>query len=65
LPVAIAQGLANAHFTAAVVVVPAVVHESDAVVHSRADDLDPFRLAGSANVIPAETEHRDLLAGVA
>ncbi len=61
LAVAVAQRLAHAHFAVAAVVVPAVVHEVDAIVHGRADDLDAFGLAGIANVIPAEADHRNLL----
>jgi len=65
LAIAVAQRLAHAYFTVAVVVVPAVVHEGDAVVDRSANDLDGLSLTGIADVIAAETEHRHWLAGMA
>ena len=62
LAVAVAERLAHADFAAAAVVVPAVVHEGDAVVDGGADDLDAFLLLLlSADVVAAQADHGRLL----
>src|SRR5205085_851536 len=58
LAVAILQGLAHADLAAAVVVIPAVVHEGDAGVDGGADDLDTvFLLLLAANVVTAQADN--------
>ena len=57
LAVAVAQGLAHADLAAAVVVVPAVVHEVDAGVDGGADDLDALLLVLlPADVVAAQAD---------
>ena len=64
--VAIAQGLAHADFGAAVMVIPAVVHEGDAAIYGGADDFDSFGLVFRlADVESAEADGGNLLAGAA
>ena len=66
LTVAVAQCLAHADFAPAVVVVPAVVEEGDAAVEGGADDADALLLIGlHAEVVAAEADHGDFLAGAA
>src|SRR5262249_33274976 len=61
--IAVAQRLAHAQLAAAVVVVPAVVHEGDAVIDRMPDDADALGLIGRpTDVVAAETDERDLLA---
>ena len=61
LAVAILERLAHADFADAVVVVPAVVHEVDAVVDGSADDADALLLVTlHADVKTAETDEGDL-----
>ena len=58
LAVAVLEGLAHADFAAAVVVVPAVVHEGDAGVDGGADDLDALLLVLlPADVVAAQADH--------
>jgi hypothetical protein len=66
LAVAVAQGLAHADFAAAVVIVPAVVHEGDAGVDGGADDLDAVLLVLlPADMVAAQADDRHLLPGPA
>ena len=64
LPVAVAQRLAHPDLALAVVVVPAVVEEVEALVESGADDPDALLLVGLlADVGAAQAHHGDFLAG--
>ena len=66
LPVAISQGFAHTHFAVAVVIIPAVVHEVDAVVDGRANEANSLGIVlWIPDVIPAQPDNRDLLAGAA
>ena len=66
LAIPVAQSLAHAHFALAVVVVPAVVEEVDAVVERGADDADALLLVLlHADVISAEADHGNFLARAA
>ncbi len=57
------ERLAEALLAVAVVVVPAVVEEGEAVVHRLVHDTHGDRAARDPEVIPPETEHRDRRAG--
>ncbi|GEM_PF-4943708 len=54
LPIAVAQRLAHPELAAAVMVIPRVVHEGDAVADRLADDPDRLLFIGIADVISAE-----------
>src|SRR5204863_3091521 len=59
------QRLSHAHFALAIVVVPAVVEEVDAVVERRANNSDALLLIMlRAEVVSANPDHRHPLAGV-
>src|SRR5205807_1414401 len=60
------QSFAHAGFTAAVVIIPTIVHEIEAAVDGSADDADAFLFVlGDANVIATKAEGGDSLAGAA
>ena len=63
--VAVRQGIAHADLADAVVVIPAVVHEGNAVVDGAAHQLNGFLLIerGFADVVPAQPDDRDTLPG--
>ena len=62
--VAVAEGLAHADFADAVVVVPAVVHEGDAVVDGFVDEGDAVLGVGLASdVVSAEADGGDFFSG--
>ncbi len=62
--VAVAECLAHADFADAVVVVPAVVHEGDAVVDGFVDECDAVGGVGlTTDVVSAETDGGDLFSG--
>ena len=63
LAVAVAQRAAHPDLAGAVVVVPAVVHEGDAVIDRGADDARRGRLVAKADVKAAQPQQRDLDAG--
>ena len=64
LAVAVLEGFAHAEFGGAVVVVPAVVHEGDAVVDGGVDDLEAvFGIGLLAEVEAAEADGGDGFAG--
>ena len=64
LAITVAQRLAHALLARAAVVIPAVVHERDAAVHRRPDQLDALLLVAlDADVITAQADGRNLLAG--
>ena len=66
-PVAIAvfQSLAHADLTAAIVVIPAVVHEVDAGIDGGADNPDTvFLVLLPANVVATQSDDAYFLAGV-
>ena len=66
LAVAVAQGFAHPDFALAIVIVPAVVQEVDALVHGGADDFDGVLLVGGdAHVIAAESDGGDAFSGAA
>ena len=57
--VAVAQRLPHADLAVAVVIIPAVVHEGDAVIDGGANDLDRFVHAfGVADVVAAHADRR-------
>jgi hypothetical protein len=61
--IAVAESLAHPNFAAAIVVVPTIVHEINATIDGGADDSDPFFLGRLADVIAADPDDGDLLAG--
>ena len=62
--IAVAESLAHADLTDAVVVVPAIVHEGDAAVDGGADEADGVGGVGLlADMEAAETDGGDALAG--
>src|SRR6266481_2599757 len=66
LSVAVTESFAHANLAAAVVIIPAVVHEGDATVDSRTNDSYSILIIfGATNVIPAQTEGGDLFTGFA
>jgi hypothetical protein len=66
LPIPVAQGAPHALFAFAIVVVPAIVHEGDAVVDRSANDADTLLRVGLyPDVKAAQTNRRDSLAGLA
>src|SRR6266403_1182737 len=66
LAIAVAQRLAHADFTVAVVVVPAVVEEVDAAIERGADDADALLFVGLDTEMPAaEADDRDAFAAAA
>src|SRR6185437_15606336 len=65
LPIAIAESLAHADLAFSAVVIPAIIEEVDAFVESRSDNADALVLiALIPNVVTAESDRGDLLAGV-
>src|ERR1039457_3582392 len=63
LPVAVAQRLAHAHLAAAVMVIPAIVHEGDAPVDCAPDEADALLLILlCADVIASQPDGRNLFA---
>src|SRR4029453_12656700 len=64
LAVPVAQRVPHASLALAVVIIPAVVHEVDAAVDGASNDADAFgRVLGPADVVSAEADGRDFLAG--
>lgn len=62
-PVAVAQGQAHADFAGAIVVVPAVVEEIDAVIEGGPYNLNGFFLVGFAEVESADADDGNAFAG--
>ncbi len=66
LAISVAQRLAHADFAGAAVVVPAVVEEIDAFIERGANDANAFLLVAlAADVISAQADAGDVLAGIA
>ena len=64
LAIPVAQRVPHAALALAVVIVPAVVEEGDAAIDRRSDDADALgRILRPADVMAAEADGRDLLAG--
>ena len=62
LAVAVAQCLAHQHLGVAARVVPAIVHEGDAIVDRGADDLNRLRALRPSDVRPADPDRAHALA---
>src|SRR5205814_5548167 len=61
--VAIAQRFAHADFTAAIMIIPAIIEEGNSAIYRSVNDTDAFVLRRHANVVTAQADGRNLFAG--